>query len=140
MAGRAYSARSVSRNFVVGHVIAIGGIAMTVDLLGQFVGQDVLRRLSRRLGEGAFNGALTARLQVVAVEITRPLPYLDTEPLHARVFGERVFAPDFETCKVRRRLTASLIIIMRQQCPGAGSTHRAWRSGASSRGPDVRHQ
>jgi putative membrane protein len=76
---------------VVGHVIATGGIAMTDDLLGQFVGQDVLRRLSRRLGEGAFNGALTARLGVVAVEVTRPLPYLDTEPLRMReIFGELV--------------------------------------------------
>jgi len=69
---------------VVGHVIATGGIAMTDDLLGQFVGQDVLRRLSRRLGEGAFNGALTARLGVVAVEVTRPLPYLDAQPLRVR--------------------------------------------------------
>jgi len=76
---------------VVGHVIATGGIAMTDDLLGQFVGQDVLRRLSRRLGEGAFNGALTARLGVVAVEVTRPLPYLDAEPLRVReIFSELV--------------------------------------------------
>ncbi|MBA2127820.1 TIGR01620 family protein [Hyphomicrobium methylovorum] len=74
---------------VVGHVIATGGIGMTDDLLGQFVGQDVLRRLSRRLGEGAFNGALTARLGVVAAEVTRPLPYLDTEPLRVReIFNE----------------------------------------------------
>jgi putative membrane protein len=76
---------------VVGHVIATGGIAMTDDLFGQFVGQDVLRRLSRRLGEGAFNGALTARLGVVAVEVIRPLPYLDAEPLRVReIFGELV--------------------------------------------------
>ncbi|HVJ77513.1 MAG TPA: TIGR01620 family protein [Hyphomicrobium sp.] len=74
---------------VVGHVIATGGIAMTDDLFGQFVGQDVLRRLSRRLGEGAFNGALTARLGVVAVEVTRPLPNLDSEPLRVReIFSE----------------------------------------------------
>jgi putative membrane protein len=76
---------------VVGHVIATGGIAMTDDLFGQFVGQDVLRRLSRRLGEGAFNGALTARLGVVAVEVTRPLPNLDSEPLRVReIFSELV--------------------------------------------------
>jgi putative membrane protein len=76
---------------VIGHVIATGGIAMTDDLLGQFVGQDVLRRLSRRLGEGAFNGALTARLGVVAVEVTRPLPHLDAEPLRVReIFSELV--------------------------------------------------
>lgn len=74
---------------VVGHVIATGGIAMTDDLIGQFVGQDLLRRLSRRLGEGAFNGSLTARLGVVAVEVTRPLPYLDAEPLRVReIFAE----------------------------------------------------
>jgi putative membrane protein len=76
---------------VVAHVIATGGIAMTDDLFGQFVGQDLLRRLSRRLGEGAFNGALTARLGVVAVEVTRPLPYLDSEPLRMReIFAELV--------------------------------------------------
>jgi putative membrane protein len=66
---------------VVGHVIATGGVAMTDDLLGQFLGQDVLRRVSRRLGEGAFNGALTARLGVAAVDVTRPLPFLDAEKL-----------------------------------------------------------
>jgi putative membrane protein len=80
----------LARN-VVGHIIATGGIAMTDDLLGQFVGQDVLRRLSRRLGEGAFNGALTSRLGVVAVEVIRPLPYLDSEPLRVReIFNELV--------------------------------------------------
>ncbi len=80
----------LARN-VVGHVIATGGIAMTDDLFGQFIGQDVLRRLSRRLGEGAFNGALTSRLGVVAVDVIRPLPYLDAEPLRVReIFGELV--------------------------------------------------
>ena len=74
---------------VVGHIIATGGVAMTDDLLGQFVGQDMLRRVSRRLGEGAFNGALTARLGVAAVEVIRPLPFLDAEPLRVReIFAE----------------------------------------------------
>ncbi len=45
---------------VVTRIVATGGVAMTDDLLGQFLGQDLLRRLSRRLGEGVFNGALTA--------------------------------------------------------------------------------
>ena len=69
---------------VVTHIVATGGLAMTDDLLGQFLGQDLLRRLSRRLGEGAFNGALTARIGAAAVEVTRPLPYLDAEPVRAR--------------------------------------------------------
>ena len=74
---------------VVTHIIATGGLAMTDDLLGQFLGQDVLRRLSRRLGEGAFNGALTARLGVAAVEVTRPMPFLDAEPIRVReIFQE----------------------------------------------------
>jgi putative membrane protein len=66
------------------HMIATGGIAMTDDLLGQFLGQDLLRRLSRRLGEGAFNGALTARMGVAALEVIRPLPFLATKPPRAR--------------------------------------------------------
>jgi putative membrane protein len=74
---------------VVTHIVATGGIAMTDDLLGQFLGQDILRRLSRRLGEGAFNGALTSRLGVAAVEVTRPLPFLDSEPIRVReIFAE----------------------------------------------------
>lgn len=74
---------------VVTHIVATGGLAMTDDLLGQFLGQDVLRRLSRRLGEGAFNGALTARLGVAAVEVTRPMPFLDAEKIRVRdIFQE----------------------------------------------------
>ena len=69
---------------VVTHIVATGGLAMTDDLLGQFLGQDVLRRLSRRLGEGAFNGALTARVGVAAIHVTRPLPYIEAEPARIR--------------------------------------------------------
>jgi putative membrane protein len=71
------------------HIVATGGIAMTDDLLGQFLGQDVLRRLSRRLGEGAFNGALTGRIGVAAVDVCRPLAFLDAKPIRLRdVAGE----------------------------------------------------
>lgn len=66
------------------HIVATGGIAMTDDLLGQFLGQDLLRRLSRRLGEGAFNGALTARVGVTALEVIRPLPFLGAKPPRMR--------------------------------------------------------
>lgn len=69
---------------VVTHIVATGGLAMTDDLLGQFLGQDLLRRLSRRLGEGAFNGALTARIGTAAIDVVRPLPFLDTRPIRAR--------------------------------------------------------
>ncbi len=76
---------------VVTHIVATGGVAMTDDLLGQFLGQDALRRLSRRLGEGAFNGALTARLGVAAIEVTRPLPFLDSEPVRVREIFQELY-------------------------------------------------
>ena len=76
---------------VMTHIIASGGIAMTDDLLGQFLGQDLLRRLSRRLGEGAFNGALTARIGVAAIEVTRPLPFLDAAPVRVRDIVPELF-------------------------------------------------
>lgn len=69
---------------VAGHIIATGGLALTDDLLGQFLGQDLLRRLSRRLGEGVFNGALTARIGTAAIDVTRPLPYLKAPPVRIR--------------------------------------------------------
>jgi putative membrane protein len=76
---------------VIGHIVATGGVAMTDDLLGQFLGQDLLRRLSRRLGEGAFNGALTARIGVAALTVTRPLPFLDAPEIRVRDLIPEIF-------------------------------------------------
>jgi putative membrane protein len=73
------------------HIVATGGIALTDDLLGQFLGQDLVRRLSRRLGESLFNAALTARVGAAAIEVIRPLPYLEAPRVRARDFiGEFV--------------------------------------------------
>ena len=84
---------------VLAHIVATGGVAMTDDLLGQFLGQDLLRRLSRRLGEGAFNGALTARIGVTALEVIRPLPFLAAKRPRVRdVLGE-VLRPMFTQTK-----------------------------------------
>lgn len=66
------------------HILATGGVALTDDLIGQFVGQDLARRLSRRLGEGLFNGAMTARVGVAALEICRPLPFVEAKPVRIR--------------------------------------------------------
>jgi putative membrane protein len=73
------------------HLVATGGVAMTDDLLGQFLGHDVLRRLSQRLGEGAFNGALTARFGIAAIEVIRPLPFLEARPVRVRDVLTEVF-------------------------------------------------
>lgn len=80
---------------VIFHIAATGAVALTDDLFGQFLGQDFIRRLSRRLGEGAFNGALTARLGVVAIELTRPCPYIEAKPLRARHVVAELF-PEFK--------------------------------------------
>ncbi|MEZ5907669.1 MAG: TIGR01620 family protein [Hyphomicrobiaceae bacterium] len=69
---------------VVLHLIATGGVALTDDLLGQFLGQDLLRRLSRRLGEGIFNGALTARVGTAALDVCRPMPFVEMQPPRLR--------------------------------------------------------
>lgn len=76
---------------VIGHIIATGGVALTDDLLGQFLGQDLLRRLSRRLGEGVFNGALTSRVGAAGVEVCRPLPFIVAPPIRARDMLAEVF-------------------------------------------------
>lgn len=76
---------------VITHIIATGGIALTDDLIGQFLGQDLVRRLSRRLGEGVFNGALTARIGAAAIEVCRPLPFIEAKPIRVRdLVGEVV--------------------------------------------------
>lgn len=69
---------------VIGHIIATGGLALTDDLVGQFLGQDLVRRLSRRLGEGVFNGALTARIGAAAIDVCRPLPFIEAKPIRVR--------------------------------------------------------
>lgn len=76
----------------VSYIAATGLVAITDDLAGQMLGQDLLRRLSRRLGEGAFNAALTARLGAAAVQVCRPLPFLDAPPVRARDVVREIFA------------------------------------------------
>lgn len=66
------------------HLIATGGVALTDDLFGQFLGQDMLRRVSSRLGEGAFNAALTARVGTAAIHVCRPIPFRDMPPVRLR--------------------------------------------------------
>lgn len=60
---------------VISHLAMTGGVAVTDSLLQQIVGHGVAARLSARLGEGLLNGILTARLGILAVDATRPLPF-----------------------------------------------------------------
>jgi putative membrane protein len=76
---------------VVMHIILTGGMALTDDLLGQFLGQDLARRLSRRLGEGVFNGTLAARVGTAAIDVCRPLPFIDAPALRLRDLVTEIF-------------------------------------------------
>lgn len=87
--------------WIIGHIAATGMIALTDDLWGQFLGQDVARRVSRRLGEGAFNGALTARLGVAAAQVCRPLPHIETQPMRIRSILRQLF-PELKASELMR--------------------------------------
>ena len=62
--------RSVAR-----HLIATGAVALGDDLIGSVIGGGAVAKLSRRMGEGVVNGALTARVGIAAMEVCRPLPF-----------------------------------------------------------------
>ena len=70
----------LARN-VIAHLALSGGIAVTSDLLSPIIGTSIAAKLSKRLGEGLFNGALTIRIGLSAIELTRPIPYVKTKRL-----------------------------------------------------------
>jgi putative membrane protein len=64
---------------VVTHIVLTGGIALGDDVIQQLIGHGLTAKLSARLGEGLFNGALTARIGIAAIDVCRPLPYLESQ-------------------------------------------------------------
>ena len=64
---------------VVTHIVLTGGIALGDDVIQQLVGHGLTAKLSARLGEGLFNGALTARIGIAAIDVCRPLPYVESQ-------------------------------------------------------------
>lgn len=61
---------------ILAHLALSGGLAMTSDLLQPLIGSSIAAKLSKKLGEGMINGALTIRIGISAQEITRPIPYI----------------------------------------------------------------
>jgi putative membrane protein len=57
-------------------LLGAGAIALADDLIGSAASGGILSKLSRRFGEGVVNGALTARVGIAAMELSRPLPFL----------------------------------------------------------------
>jgi len=71
---------------IAGHLAVTGGLAFTDDILQQFIGHGLTARLSRRLGEGLVNGGFTIRIGIAAVEVLRPLPYIEARQPRLREF------------------------------------------------------
>jgi putative membrane protein len=64
----------------VAHLALTGGIAAGDSIVQQLLGHGVAARLSARLGEGVVNGLLTARVGIAAIEVCRPLPFVNGSP------------------------------------------------------------
>ncbi|GAB4238349.1 MAG: hypothetical protein Kow0032_24740 [Methyloligellaceae bacterium] len=62
---------------VVTSIVLSGGIAIGDDLIQQMLGHRLTAKLSARLGEGVLNGALTARIGLAALDVCRPLPFIE---------------------------------------------------------------
>jgi putative membrane protein len=61
---------------VAGALLGAGGMALADDLVGSVAGGGLLGTISRRFGEGVVNGALTARVGIAAMELSRPMPFV----------------------------------------------------------------
>jgi putative membrane protein len=64
---------------VLTHIVLTGGIALGDDVIQQVIGHGLTAKLSARLGEGLFNGALTTRIGIAAIDVCRPLPYIESQ-------------------------------------------------------------
>lgn len=64
---------------VLTHIVLTGGVALGDDLLQQVIGHGLTAKLSARLGEGLFNGALTTRIGIATIDVCRPLPYVEQQ-------------------------------------------------------------
>jgi len=65
---------------IIGHVLATGAVSIGDDIAGPAIGHGALGVVSRRLGEGVLNGALTARVAAAAISVCRPMPFLRRDP------------------------------------------------------------
>jgi putative membrane protein len=63
----------------VEHIVVTAGIDITGDLVPAGVAHGLAPLFGRKLGEGLFNGAMTARLGTAAIEVCRPMPFIDAK-------------------------------------------------------------
>ncbi len=62
---------------IVAHIALTGGLSLGDDLIQPLLGHRLVAKLSARLGQGLFNGVLTARIGLAAIDVCRPLPFLE---------------------------------------------------------------
>jgi len=65
---------------VLAHLAVTGSIAVGDSLVQQLLGHGLAAKISARLGEGVVNGMLTARVGIAAIDVCRPLPFIDGKP------------------------------------------------------------
>jgi putative membrane protein len=71
---------------VLGHLALTGSVALGDDVIQQLIGHGLTARLSARLGEGVMNGAFTGRIGIAAVNLCRPMPYIEADRPRLRDF------------------------------------------------------
>ena len=64
---------------VVAHLAVTGGMAAGDSFVNEMLGHGIAARLSARLGEGVINGLMTARVGLAAIDVCRPLPFLEAK-------------------------------------------------------------
>lgn len=64
----------------IAHLAVTGSIAVGDSLVQQLLGHGLAAKISARLGEGVVNGMLTARVGIAAIDVCRPLPFIDGKP------------------------------------------------------------
>jgi putative membrane protein len=62
---------------IAGHLAVTGTMALGDTLIQQIVGHGIAARVSARLGEGVVNGLMTGRIGLAAMDVCRPLPFLE---------------------------------------------------------------
>ncbi|MGD9740695.1 MAG: YcjF family protein [Bauldia sp.] len=73
----------------IGHLAITGGMAAGESMIQQILGHGLAARISARLGEGVINGILTARVGIAAIDVCRPLPFVNARsPRLSDIVGE----------------------------------------------------
>lgn len=92
---------------VLGHIALTGGVALGEDVIQQLIGHGLTARLSARLGEGIMNGAFTGRIGISAIDLCRPLPFIEAERPRIRNFIAELRRVQPDASKAEGAVTAS---------------------------------